>query len=167
MVENNAADVFVREGESMNASPQVSQQQQQPPAWALEPVTAWIYLVLAIALAFTPVYLLGFILAIIAAVFTYQDRKANGHPAFWWTVAVVIFGALGYIFYVYKRRGEGAVHPPAAAVPQQGYLAQGAPQMPPQALSVPAAPADWYPDPQGEARLRYWDGASWTEHTSE
>jgi uncharacterized RDD family membrane protein YckC len=26
--------------------------------------------------------------------------------------------------------------------------------------------ADWYPDPQGEARLRYWDGQRWTDHTS-
>jgi hypothetical protein len=27
--------------------------------------------------------------------------------------------------------------------------------------------ADWYPDPQGEARLRYWDGTRWTEHTAQ
>jgi uncharacterized protein (AIM24 family) len=27
-------------------------------------------------------------------------------------------------------------------------------------------PADWYPDPAGDATLvRYWDGANWTEHT--
>jgi Protein of unknown function (DUF2510)/zinc-ribbon domain len=30
----------------------------------------------------------------------------------------------------------------------------------------PAQPASgWYPDPQGVARLRYWDGAAWTEQT--
>ena len=28
------------------------------------------------------------------------------------------------------------------------------------------APADWYPDPKGEQRLRYWDGSRWTEHTA-
>jgi hypothetical protein len=28
-------------------------------------------------------------------------------------------------------------------------------------------PAGWYSDPQGQARLRYWDGAQWTEHTAE
>ena len=27
--------------------------------------------------------------------------------------------------------------------------------------------AGWYPDPQGQARLRYWDGSAWTEHTSD
>ena len=30
-------------------------------------------------------------------------------------------------------------------------------------LSVP--PAGWHPDPYGQARLRWWDGARWTEHT--
>jgi hypothetical protein len=28
-------------------------------------------------------------------------------------------------------------------------------------------PPDWYPDPSGEARLRYWDGAAWTDNTAE
>jgi hypothetical protein len=27
-------------------------------------------------------------------------------------------------------------------------------------------PAGWYPDPQGQARLRYWDGGAWTDQTS-
>jgi hypothetical protein len=27
-------------------------------------------------------------------------------------------------------------------------------------------PANWYEDPRGEARLRYWDGAAWTDHTA-
>jgi hypothetical protein len=26
---------------------------------------------------------------------------------------------------------------------------------------------DWYPDPQGQARLRYWDGSQWTDQTAE
>jgi hypothetical protein len=26
-------------------------------------------------------------------------------------------------------------------------------------------PPNWYPDPKGEAELRYWDGSQWTEHT--
>ena len=26
--------------------------------------------------------------------------------------------------------------------------------------------AGWHPDPHGQARLRYWDGSRWTEHTS-
>jgi hypothetical protein len=27
-------------------------------------------------------------------------------------------------------------------------------------------PPGWYPDPDGEAELRYWDGSAWTQHTS-
>ena len=30
-----------------------------------------------------------------------------------------------------------------------------------------AAPADWYADPTGQARLRYWDGENWTQHTAQ
>ncbi len=26
--------------------------------------------------------------------------------------------------------------------------------------------ANWYPDPQGRAELRYWDGSAWTDHVS-
>lgn len=28
-------------------------------------------------------------------------------------------------------------------------------------------PADWYPDPQGLKRLRWWDGSQWTDHTAD
>ena len=28
------------------------------------------------------------------------------------------------------------------------------------------APANWYPDPNGRAELRYWDGSAWTDHVS-
>src|SRR5687767_5770729 len=33
-----------------------------------------------------------------------------------------------------------------------------------QAAPVTDIPAGWYSDPHGQARLRYWDGAAWTEH---
>jgi hypothetical protein len=40
-------------------------------------------------------------------------------------------------------------------------------QVPPPPQQQPAAQAaDWYPDPHGQARLRYWDGQRWTDHTS-
>ena len=29
-----------------------------------------------------------------------------------------------------------------------------------------AGGAGWHPDPHGQARMRYWDGSRWTEHTS-
>ena len=41
----------------------------------------------------------------------------------------------------------------------------GAAQAAPPAQSA-GPPAGWYPDPQGQARLRYWDGHAWTDQTS-
>jgi hypothetical protein len=51
---------------------------------------------------------------------------------------------------------------PAAATP-----AAGAPAAAAQPAGGAAAKADWYPDPRGEKRLRYWDGSQWTDHTAD
>lgn len=62
---------------------------------------------------------------------------------------------------------------PAAQPQQQGYAAQPAaaapvqPQTPAAEPAAAAAKADWYPDPRGEKRLRYWDGSTWTDHTAD
>jgi hypothetical protein len=45
----------------------------------------------------------------------------------------------------------------------------GAPAMAtgaPTATRSATAPAAWYPDPYAQARLRWWDGWRWTEHTA-
>lgn len=34
-------------------------------------------------------------------------------------------------------------------------------------MPAPMAPADWYSDPSGDKRLRYWDGAAWTDHVAD
>jgi hypothetical protein len=63
--------------------------------------------------------------------------------------------------------------PPAAAPapePAAAPAATPAPEpTPPPAPAPPQAagpPAGWYPDPQGQKRLRYWDGQAWTGQTS-
>jgi hypothetical protein len=38
------------------------------------------------------------------------------------------------------------------------------PSYPPPQPDLP--PANWYPDPYAQARLRYWDGQQWTEHVA-
>jgi hypothetical protein len=72
-------------------------------------------------------------------------------------------------------QGVGAGAPPQAG-PSAGPSATqppGSPSPPaakqPQLASQPAAgaKADWYPDPRGEKRLRYWDGSQWTDHTAD
>ena len=59
--------------------------------------------------------------------------------------------------------GPGAVAAPAPAFPAGG-AAQPAAAQP---AAGGGAAADWYPDPRGEKRLRYWDGNAWTEHTAD
>ena len=39
-------------------------------------------------------------------------------------------------------------------------------QQPPAPAPPTLPPADWYPDPAGSGRLRYFDGSAWTEHYS-
>ncbi|CAM3842442.1 DUF2510 domain-containing protein [Tsukamurella ocularis] len=34
-------------------------------------------------------------------------------------------------------------------------------------LPPPVAPAGWYPDPEGAARMRWWNGAKWTRRFAE
>jgi len=51
---------------------------------------------------------------------------------------------------------------------QAGYAPAGTFTPPPPAPpSVPQTPAGWLPDPTGEHRLRYWDGATWTDNVSD
>jgi uncharacterized RDD family membrane protein YckC len=58
--------------------------------------------------------------------------------------------------------------PQPAAAPEPAPAGQPTPpQQPPQPASPPMPPANWYPDPSGHARLRYWDGARWTDHTAQ
>ncbi|MBV1893538.1 MAG: DUF2510 domain-containing protein [Ilumatobacteraceae bacterium] len=59
---------------------------------------------------------------------------------------------------------------PAVAAPAEVTPAAPAEAAPaggdPAAATDAAVPAGWYADPSGRFELRYWDGASWTEHVS-
>ena len=76
--------------------------------------------------------------------------------------------------------GGGSGPSPAAATPAASPAATpaqpagGAAAAAPAGGAAAAAPAggagakaDWYPDPRGEKRLRYWDGSQWTDHTAD
>jgi uncharacterized RDD family membrane protein YckC len=70
--------------------------------------------------------------------------------------------------YVVTKEAAGRPLMASAAVAATMPPAAGAPPTaPPAAPAPPAAgpPAGWYADPHGQARLRYWDGQRWTEHT--
>jgi Protein of unknown function (DUF2510) len=55
---------------------------------------------------------------------------------------------------------------PAGAGAAPGAAPAAAPTAAPAAPAAARPPAGWYADPWGQARLRWWDGQSWTGHTS-
>jgi uncharacterized protein DUF2510 len=59
-----------------------------------------------------------------------------------------------------------AAQPTAAGAGTPATAAAGGAASSAAAAGSSGPPAGWYPDPQGEARLRYWDGAAWTDRTS-
>jgi hypothetical protein len=63
--------------------------------------------------------------------------------------------------------GALGVGPPPAAAPSPQPAAPAPAPTPQPAGGGPGQPAGWYPDPQGRARVRYWDGSAWTDHTAD
>lgn len=63
-----------------------------------------------------------------------------------------------------------ALPPPMSEPGPQGVQRDSAPRHADEQASAappPLPPADWYADPHRVARLRYWDGQAWTEHTAD
>ena len=58
-------------------------------------------------------------------------------------------------------RAEAAGRPIAEVVPPAPAATT------PAATALTQQPAGWYADPQGQARLRWWDGSAWTEHVAQ
>ncbi len=90
---------------------------QAPRDWTVDPVLAWIYLVVNCALAFTPLWPATLALGVAAAVIAYQERRKYGLPAVWWTVAILIFGPLAFLAFVYKRSRPTVAYPPGGPSP--------------------------------------------------
>ena len=57
------------------------------------------------------------------------------------------------------------IEPLQAVVPPEPIVGVTESPAPPPPPSLP--PANWYPDPHGVKRLRFWDGAQWTDHTAD
>jgi hypothetical protein len=66
--------------------------------------------------------------------------------------------------YGQQPQQQGYAPQPQAAAPAPAAAPAAQPQAAP---AAEAAKADWYPDPRGEKRLRYWDGSQWTDHTAD
>ena len=65
----------------------------------------------------------------------------------------------------------GLSEPPETFGPQAGPVPPPPPPPEPEQQPDPPPPpggaADWYPDPRGQKRLRYFDGAQWTHHVAD
>jgi hypothetical protein len=87
-------------------------------------------------------------------------------------------GAIGPSEGATPAAATAAATTPAATTPAAGPATSGASTAPagtgtstptPAASAPPPQqnpPADWYPDPHGQARLRWWDGSQWTDQTA-
>lgn len=67
--------------------------------------------------------------------------------------------------------GAPAPATPAPATTSEAPTATEAPAAAQPPAPAPASPvvtpANWYPDPWGQTRLRYWDGRTWTGYTAD
>jgi len=61
--------------------------------------------------------------------------------------------------------GAASVEPAGAAPVAQGPERPAA-TAPERRVAQPLPAAGWYADPSGRTRLRWWDGARWTDHTA-
>ena len=104
-------------------------------------------------------YLTGFILALV----TKGHRRLGDMAAKTFVVRASAVGQPPLAPALAGGYGQPAApfqQPPAFQQPPQPAI------QPPPDAQPPQQPEGWYPDPHGQARLRYWDGSAWTQHTS-
>ena len=65
-----------------------------------------------------------------------------------------------------RVRGIISGHTTAGSAAPPTAPAASAPPPPPPPPPPPSVPAGWYPDADNDKLMRYWDGATWTEHTA-
>jgi hypothetical protein len=86
---------------------------------------------------------------------------------------VIVPVIIGAIILVIARRQDRSKGSAATGAPVQGNpfapASSSGPAPAPAAVQAPApaaTPPGWYDDPWRQARLRYWDGSTWTGHTA-
>jgi len=101
----------------------------------------------------------------------WQWKLAGQEKVLWLLLVILVnFLAIPSLIYWFNIRKNLKVVEVAAANGHYGtgHMTFGGWEPIPLPLPNPAmAPAGWYPDASGQARLRWWDGFQWTGHTSE
>jgi hypothetical protein len=98
----------------------------------------------------------------------WQWRLAGQEKVLWILLVVLVnFLAIPSLIYWFNIRKKLIAVEQAAAA---GHLGPGfmtySGWQPNPYPSYTAPPPGWHPDPSGQYRLRWWDGAHWSEHTS-
>lgn len=101
----------------------------------------------------------------------WQWKLAGQEKVLWLLLVILVnFLAIPSLIYWFNiRKKLKAVEEGAAnGLYGQGHITYAGWEPVPVPINPPgAAPPGWYPDPSGQLPLRWWDGAGWTEHTSE
>lgn len=79
----------------------------------------------------------------------------------------VVRQLLGRMLAASRSRGPVVVSGPTATVSELEQLARSAPIGHASYIPPITIPAGWYPDPSGQAPLRWWDGRAWADFTRE
>lgn len=101
-----------------------------------------------------------------------NDRFASS-PGLW-VVGIVLLWIIVLPVYLVKRgkaplKGSAVPANAGAAPAYSNTAGMSGPSLPPPPPPVvqTGPPANWYPDPRNERRLRWWDGARWTDQTAD
>jgi Protein of unknown function (DUF2510) len=107
------------------------------------------------------------VLAVLTSVADTIDVASRSYRSPGWGLYLDMLAAIGLAVACALLVREAVLHGRAVRAARPVAPWPGQTQAPAGSAAPAAAPAGWHPDPWGQRRLRYWDGAQWTGHTAD